>query len=248
MGEVTLFAALTAGLLSFVSPCVLPLVPAYISFMTGITVENLRAGGAETPDRWRQGVRAGLVSLAFVLGFSLVFIALGASAFFLGRLLMGWMGILSKVGGALVVLFGLHYMGVFRIGFLNLEARFNLERKPPGLWGAFLVGVAFSFGWTPCVGPILATILTVAGAQETLSQGVMLLVIYSAGLGIPFLVAGVGINLFFAFYVRMRRWMHTVERVSGGLMVLVGLLIFFGNLGQLSSFLLQWFPGLASIG
>ena len=192
--EVTYTTALLAGILSFLSPCVLPLVPAYISFMTGVSVDNLRSGGSNA----LRG-RAVLHSLSFVLGFSAVFITLGASATILGRTLLANVHFLAKAGGILIVVFGLHYMGLFRIGFLNLEARFNLAEKPPGLWGAFLIGLAFAFGWTPCVGPILAAILTVAGGQESITQGVVLLAVYSAGLGLPFILAGLAINVFFQF-------------------------------------------------
>ncbi|MBF0192287.1 MAG: cytochrome c biogenesis protein CcdA [Magnetococcales bacterium] len=241
--EVTYAAAFLAGLLSFLSPCVLPLAPAYISYMSGISVEQLRQG-----DDAHAAWRAGWYSLWFVLGFSLVFIGLGASASYLGQLLLSHMNLLSKVGGAVIVLFGLHYMGVFRLSLLNLEARFNLEKKPTGPLGAFLIGLAFAFGWTPCVGPILAGILAVAGAQENIGQGVTLLAVYSAGLGVPFLVTGVAINLFFGVFERLRVHLHRIEMVSGGLLVVVGVMIFFGDFNRLSSLLLQWFPGLARLG
>jgi cytochrome c-type biogenesis protein len=152
------------------------------------------------------------------------------------------------VGGVVIVIFGLHYMGIFRVGFLNLEARFNPERKPSGPWGTFLIGLAFAFGWTPCVGPILAGILAVAGGQEEIGQGITLLAVYSAGLGVPFLLTGVAINLFFGVFERLRGHLHTIERVSGGLLVVVGLLIFFGDFNRLSSMILEWFPGLARLG
>lgn len=241
--EVTYMAAFFAGLLSFLSPCVLPLAPAYVSYMSGISVERLREG-----ERSGLGLRAGWYSLFFVLGFSLVFIALGASATYLGQLLLSHMSLLSKVGGGLIVLFGLHYMGAFRIGWLNLEARFNLERKPAGPLGAFLIGLAFAFGWTPCVGPILAGILAVAGGQERIGQGVALLAVYSAGLGVPFIVTGVAINLFFGVFERIRVHLHKIEVVSGALLVAVGVMIFLGDFNRLSILFLQWFPGLATLG
>lgn len=244
MEEVTLLAALTAGLLSFVSPCVLPLVPAYLSYMTGVSVDHLRA---HDDPAGRSG-RVLLHSLAFVTGFSVVFILLGASATALGRLLLGHMTLLAKVGGVFIVVLGLHYMGLFRIGILNMEARLNLKGKPAGVLGSFLVGFAFAFGWTPCVGPILAAILAIAGAQEDLTQGILLLAVYSAGLGIPFVLAGVAINAFFAFFQHMRAHLHKVEIVSGMLLVGVGVMIFFGDFTRISSYLLRWFPGLASLG
>ncbi|MEO5372177.1 MAG: cytochrome c biogenesis protein CcdA [Magnetococcus sp. DMHC-1] len=246
MQEVTYLAAFFAGVISFISPCVLPLVPAYISFMTGVELDRLRAGDAT--GKTAMALNAGLHSGVFVLGFSLVFILLGASAFVLGQLLMKYMQVLSRVGGILIILFGLHFMGVFRLGFLNLEARFNPQQKPPGLWGAFVIGLAFAFGWTPCVGPILATILGLAGTQETLGKGVLLLVVYSAGLGLPFIVGGLAINGFLAFFARMRRHLGKVEWISGGLLVVVGLLIFFGDINRLSAVLMRWFPALGQIG
>ncbi|MBF0188759.1 MAG: cytochrome c biogenesis protein CcdA [Magnetococcales bacterium] len=249
--DVTVWTALVAGVLSFISPCVLPLVPAYISFMTGVSVDRLRGDGdgeGEPGAGAPVALRAGLFSLFFVLGFSVVFISLGAGAFALGRLLLEYMEILSKIGGVLIIIFGLHFMGVFRIGFLNLEARLNPDQKPPGLWGAFMIGLAFAFGWTPCVGPILAAILGLAGGQETVWQGIGLLAVYSAGLGIPFILAGLAINAFFAFFVRIRKYMHAVEVVAGLLLVAVGVLIFMGDMSRIAVMLMEWFPALAGVG
>ncbi|MBF0623030.1 MAG: cytochrome c biogenesis protein CcdA [Magnetococcales bacterium] len=241
-----MLAALTAGLLSFVSPCVLPLVPAYISFMTGASVDQLR--GEEGANAQELGMRAGVLSLFFVLGFSLVFIALGASAFALGQVLLEHMALFGKIGGVLIVIFGLHFMGVFRIGLLFREARFNPSKRPTGPMGALLVGLAFAFGWTPCVGPILATILTLAGGQETLAEGVLLLVVYSAGLGIPFILAGLAINRFLVFFTRIRKYLHVIEVVSGALLVLVGVLIFLGDFNQIAIWLIERVPALAELG
>lgn len=242
--EVSLLAALTAGLLSFVSPCVLPLVPAYLSYMTGISVEGLKQGQGQ---RAQQGE---ILShgVAFVLGFSLVFILLGASSTLLGRVLLAYIDILGQVGGTIIVVLGLHYMGLFRIGWLDMEARFNVQRQSASLTSSFLIGLAFAFGWTPCVGPILATILAVAGAQETIGQGVLLLAVYSAGLGVPFLLAGLATNTFFSFFSRMKRHLHKVEVASGTLLVAVGVMIFLGDFTRLSVLLLEWFPALAKIG
>lgn len=244
--EVSVFAALMAGLLSFVSPCVLPLVPAYISFMTGASVDHLK--DQEAADHTALMWKAGVQSLSFVLGFSVVFIALGASATLIGQVMLSHMDVLSKVGGGLVVIFGLHYMGVFRIPFLNMEARLNVDAKPAGPLGAFLIGLAFAFGWTPCVGPILATILALAGGQDSVGQGVWLLTVYSAGLGIPFLIAGLAINRFLGFFSRIRRHLHKVEIASGVLLVIVGVLIFLGDLPRIAIYLLELFPGLADLG
>lgn len=244
MEEVTVVAALIAGLLSFVSPCVLPLVPAYISFMTGVSVDGMRTSEKGSAVRWKAAGH----SLFFVFGFSTVFVLLGASATALSRVLLQHMQLLSQVGGLLIVVFGLHYMGLFRIGFLNLEARFNPQKKPPGLLGAYLIGLAFAFGWTPCVGPILAAILGLAGTQQNISQGILLLLVYSAGLGIPFIIAGLAINLFFGFFSRIRKHLHKIEMFSGALLVVVGLLIFFGDFNRLAILLIQWFPILATLG
>ncbi|MBF0447692.1 MAG: sulfite exporter TauE/SafE family protein [Magnetococcales bacterium] len=241
--EVSYAAALLAGLLSFVSPCVLPLVPAYISFMTGVSVDQLRKGS----DR-EVATAAALHSLFFVLGFSTVFIALGASASLIGQVLLANMEIFSKVGGALIVLFGLHYVGLFKIGFLNMDARFNLQEKPPGLWGAYLIGLAFAFGWTPCVGPILATILALAGGQDSIWQGVSLLSVYSLGLGIPFILAGLAINSFLHFFTRIRAHLHKIEITSGVLLIVVGVMIFMGDFSKLSILLIEWFPVLGTLG
>jgi cytochrome c-type biogenesis protein len=244
MENVTVATALLAGVLSFVSPCVLPLVPAYISFMSGVSVAGMRSGTEQGAHPWR----IALYSLSFVLGFATVFVILGASATLLSRMLLQYIQVLAQVGGALIILFGLHYMGLLRVGVLNQEARFNLQQKPPGLWGAYLIGLAFAFGWTPCVGPILAGILAIAGSQESVQHGILLLGIYSAGLGIPFIVAGLAINRFFQFFTRIRVHLHRIEQVSGGLLVLVGLLIMMGGFNQLSVLLMQWFPGLAKVG
>jgi cytochrome c-type biogenesis protein len=241
--EVPFAAALLAGLLSFVSPCVLPLVPAYISFMTGVSVDRLRSEeGGEL------GLEATMHSLFFVLGFSTVFIALGASATYLGQIMLENMETLSKAGGVLIIIFGLHYMGLFKISFLNMDARFNLQDKPPGLFGAYMIGLSFAFGWTPCVGPILATILTMAGGQDSVWQGVSLLAVYSLGLGIPFILAGVAINSFFSFFVKIREHLHKIEVISGALLVVVGVLIFMGDFSKLAILLIEWFPELATIG
>nr|CRH07840.1 putative Cytochrome c-type biogenesis protein CcdA [Candidatus Magnetococcus massalia] len=246
MPDVSFFTAFTAGFLSFISPCVLPLVPAYISFMSGVSVDEMRTAGESGNKELTR--HATLHSIFFVLGFSLVFIGLGATATALGQMLFDYMEMLSKVGGVLIVIFGLHYMGLFRIGMLNLEARLNVDKKPPGLMGAMLIGVAFAFGWTPCVGPILASILALAGGQETINQGIGLLAVYSLGLGLPFILAGLAINRFLIFFGAMRKHMHKVELVAGGLLVIVGVLIFLGDMTLISSVLIEWFPILGELG
>ncbi|MBF0159697.1 MAG: cytochrome c biogenesis protein CcdA [Magnetococcales bacterium] len=242
--EITWLTAFVAGFLSFLSPCVLPLVPAYLSFMTGLSLDHMRATGRQKAFDWH----AGSYSLVFVAGFSLVFIVLGASAFAMGQILLQYMPLLAKIGGVLIILFGLHFMGVFRVGWFNLEARFNPQHKPPGLSGAFLIGLTFAFGWTPCIGPILAGILALAGGQESVWQGVALLTLYSLGLGVPFVIAGLAINRFLAFFGSIRRHLHRVEWIAGALLVVIGTMIFIGHFNQLSVLLLQWFPSLATLG
>lgn len=244
--EIGFFAAGLGGLISFLSPCVLPLVPAYLCFVAGISFDRLTdEGAAENPELRRQ-VMAG--AIAFVLGFTTVFVALGASASVISNLLVGQLDTLAKIAGAVIVLFGLHMAGLLRIAWLNREARFAPEQRDGGLLGAYIIGLAFAFGWTPCIGPILGAILAVAAASETLHSGVALLAAYSLGLGVPFLLAAYGVRVFMRFMQRFRRHMHTVELLTGGLLVVTGVMIFFGSLQQFSYFLLELFPALGTIG
>jgi len=241
MEPVSLIAAFLAGLLSFVSPCVLPLIPGYLSFISGVTLEDMRAGdtrSAETGSR----PRILATSLAFVLGFSLVFVSLGASASALGRLLLPRLSILGRIAGLAIIVFGLHTMGVLRIGWLYSEKRVQTRVKPAGLLGAGVVGIAFAFGWTPCIGPILAGILAVAAAQETVWQGIRLLAIYSLGLGIPFLITALAINRFFAAFARIRRHYRAIELASGGLLVGIGVLILTNRLTVIARYLSPYLP------
>lgn len=227
--SVTWLGALVAGLLSFFSPCVLPLVPAYLSFISGASLEEIREGR-----RRELVVRTVWRSLAFVLGFSAVFVLLGATATALGQFLLSRLQVLMKVAGVVVVVFGLHTMGVFRIPVLDYEKRLSAGRRPAGLVGSFLVGVAFAFGWSPCVGPILGAILAYAATKETLAQGVWLLGWYAFGLGVPFLASALALNSFFSVLGWMRRNFRVVEIVSGALLVVIGVVIFFGGLDRLS--------------
>jgi len=275
--EISIFAAFIAGLVSFLSPCVLPLVPGYISMLSGIGVEQLKEGNAP---------RAGLLTsaLAFVTGFSLVFIAFGASASAVGTFLREHRSLLTPIAGALILLFGLHLIGwlarvsirvglivglllvaagailnsrpeiagaylkpvqlysvalIFLLGpsltrYLNRDVHFRKLGGQPGIFSGFLLGFAFAFGWTPCIGPILTGVLTLAAAEETLGRAVLLLVAYSAGLAIPFLVTALGIGGFLKFYQRFRRHLHAVEVFSGVLLLAVGSLVFFNRLTWLS--------------
>jgi len=236
--QVTLLAAFAAGFLSFVSPCVLPLIPGYVSFVSGLTLEEMRGDTAVTNAR-RQVL---IASLWFVLGFSLVFIALGATASVIGKVILKNQPILSKVAGAILVVLGLHTMGVFRLRFLESEKRVHTQSKPRGPLGAVLVGVAFAFGWTPCIGPILGGILTIAGSRETVAEGVQLLAVYSMGLGIPFLLTAMAINQFFAASARIRKYYHVIEIISGALIVVIGLLIFFNQFTIITQYLDPYLP------
>ncbi len=232
MDSISFGIAFLAGVLSFLSPCVLPLVPGYISFLSGVSLDELREGM-----RYRKVLgRAGLASVAFVAGFSVVFVSLGASASFIGKLLAAHMTVLTRAAGIVIVVLGLHLSGVFRIGWLNYEKRLHLKHHSPGLLSAFLVGFAFSFGWTPCIGPILAGILALAAAQKTLTRGMVLLAAYSLGLGIPFIITGCAVGLFMRFLERYKRFIRWGEIIAGLLLIFIGGLMFFGNLSVLMRF------------
>jgi cytochrome c-type biogenesis protein len=224
--------AFAAGLLSFLSPCVLPLVPSYIGFLTGMTLPEMAA-------RRRLAV---LHALFFVLGFSLVFVLLGASATALGRALNYYQVWLQRAGGVLVIAFGLFCLGGFRAPWLGRERRIHLERKPVGFLGSTLVGMAFGAGWTPCIGPVLGAILGLAATSDDLSRGVLLLAVYSAGLALPFLIAAVAVESFLAWFQRFRRFLPWVMRVSGALLVLVGALMVTGEFTRLAGWLQGWTP------
>ena len=242
--SVSLAAAFLAGLFSFVSPCVLPIVPGYLSFISGVNVAQFKGGSAPS-DLVR---RVLLASLAFVLGFSTVFVALGAAATLVGALLQQYKRSLGMIGGVIILVLGLHTMGVLRIPWLLGEKRANVAQKPLGPLGAYVVGLAFAFGWTPCIGPILGAILLYASQQETVGQGVVLLSAYSAGLGIPFLASALAVNWFFKAAGGLRKWMHAVEVVSGALLIGVGLLLVTDRLTLIAQWVSKVFPGLATIG
>ncbi len=226
-----------AGFLSFVSPCVLPLIPGYISFVSGVSLDEMRAPDARASRR-----QVVLTSLAFVLGFSLVFIALGASASAIGKFVLGNLPLLAKIAGIVIIIFGLHTMGAFRLRFLEMEKRAHAQRKPAGPVGALLVGIAFAFGWTPCIGPILAGILALAALEQTVMKGVALLAIYSLGLGIPFLLTSLAIDRFFSVSARIRKHYHAIEVTSGALLVMIGVLIFTGQLTLIVRHLQPYLP------
>jgi cytochrome c-type biogenesis protein len=241
--DVTLVAALLAGLVSFLSPCVLPLVPPYLVYLAGSSLERL-ADAKPEPRVRRETV---LAAMLFVCGFSTVFVALGASASVIGVVIRAYSAELSIVAGIAIIVMGLHFLGVFRIGVLLREKRMEMA-KPVGLWGAYAMGLAFAFGWTPCIGPILAAILAVAAAEQTVARGAGLLAVYSLGLGIPFMLAAFAVEPFAQFLTRFRRHLAKVERVMGGLLVLTGIAFLTGFVSQASFWLLEMFPALGTIG
>lgn len=243
MVDVTYPAALVAGLVSFLSPCVLPLVPPYLVYLTGTSLERL-ADAEPGPRVKRQTV---IASLLFVAGFATVFVALGASASVVGLWLRAYSQELSIVAGIAIIVMGLHFLGVFQIGLLMRQKRMDMA-KPVGLWGAYVMGFAFAFGWTPCIGPILAAILAVAASEATLTKGASLLAVYSAGLGIPFVIAAFAIEPFAKFLSRFRAYMPMVERIMGGLLVLTGIAFLTGFVSTASFWLLEMFPVLGTIG
>ncbi len=243
--DISYGAAVIAGLLSFLSPCVLPLVPPYLCYLGGMTVEQLTGEQVASP---RVAGRVFAAALAFVLGFSTVFIAFGATATALGQAVAEYLDVLAKIAGAVVIVLGLHFLGVFRIGLLFREARFHVERRPAGLIGAYVVGLAFAFGWTPCVGPVLAAILFFAASEQTIWHGTLLLAAYALGLGIPFLAASLAARPFMAFMQRFRRGVQIVERGLGVALVGTGILFITGSMNEIAFWLLETFPRLGQFG
>jgi cytochrome c-type biogenesis protein len=241
--NVTIVAALTAGTLSFLSPCVLPLVPPYLVYLAGTSLERL-ADAAPAAAVKRDTIVA---SILFVAGFSTVFVALGAGASVIGAVLRAYSDVLASVAGIAIIVMGLHFLGLTRIDLLMREKRVEMGR-PVGLWGAYAMGLAFAFGWTPCIGPILAAILAVAASEATIAKGAGLLAVYSLGLGIPFVIAAFAIEPFAAFLARFRAHLAAVERVMGGLLVLTGIAFLTGFISQASYWLLEAFPVLGQIG
>ena len=240
--NVTLSAAVLAGLLSFLSPCVLPLVPPYLTFIAGSGLEELVEGGERRAERDTL-----IAAVLFVLGFSTVFVALGATASVVGQTVRQHLPLLSALAGLAIIGMGLHFLGLFRFNLLYREKRVSVE-KPIGLWGAYVMGLAFAFGWTPCIGPILAAILTVASSEATVAHGATLLAAYSLGLGLPFLLAALAMEPFIVFMKRFKQHFGKVEKVVGGLLVVTGLLFLTGGIQTVSFWLLEAFPGLATLG
>jgi cytochrome c-type biogenesis protein len=241
--DVSILAALIAGLISFLSPCVLPLVPPYLVYLAGTSLERLADHEAD-----RQVKRDTVIAAAlFVLGFSTVFVSLGASASAIGSLIRAYSGPLATIAGILIIIMGLHFLGLTRIAFLMREKRAQIA-KPVGLWGAYVMGLAFAFGWTPCIGPILAAILAVAASEQTVTKGASLLAVYSLGLGIPFMLAAFAIEPFAAFLARFKRHLHRVEQAMGALLVVTGIAFLTGSINAMSVWLLEMFPALGNIG
>lgn len=243
ISNVTLPAVFGAGALSFLSPCVLPLVPPYLCFLAGTTLDKLTA---ETAPRAVTGRTLAAAAL-FVAGFATVFVALGATASAVGGLLLKNAPLIATIAGLAIIVMGLHFLGAFRIPLLMREARVDVE-KPVGLWGAYVMGLAFAFGWTPCIGPVLAAVLAVAASEETVASGAGLLAVYAAGLGLPFLIAALAMKPFVGFLKRFKAHLGTVEKVMGGLLVLTGVAFLAGWTTTASFWLLETFPGLATLG
>jgi len=228
--DVPITMAFVAGLISFLSPCVLPLIPGYISFISGVSLQEMKEGSPGNGLLTRQKLTVVLNSVFFIVGFSLIFILLGASATWLGKLLSTKISFLTKLAGLVIIFFGVFKMGLIRPLFFFKEARFNVENQKLGFIWALIIGASFAFGWTPCIGPLLAGILAFAGTLEHVNQGIFLLSVYSLGLGIPFLLTAFGVNQFLRFFNRIKRHLGLLEKITGGIMILLGLLIFFDKL------------------
>jgi cytochrome c-type biogenesis protein len=244
MLDVSLGGALLAGLLSFVSPCILPIVPPYLAWLAGVSFEELTTDSSGRAERWRVIWSAVL----FVLGFTTVFVALGASASIIGRTIAQYFDVLSVIAGIIIIAMGLHFLGVFRIALLYREARVHVAQKPAGLLGAYVIGLAFAFGWTPCAGPVLAAILFVAGSEGTAGRGALLLAVYSLGIGIPFILAAIFASRFLGWAQRFRHHMRKVEMTMGGLLVATGILFVTGQMSTIAYWLLETFPVFQTIG
>ncbi len=254
--DVSVGAALFAGAISFLSPCVLPLVPPYLCFITGASLEELVDNKMRPREERRQVL---LAALCFVLGFSTVFVGLGASASWLGSLLRSELARqvelfgfafnpITTVAGLIIIAMGLHFLGVFRMFWISREVRYHHASHPGGLAGAYLIGLAFAFGWTPCIGPVLGTILTLAASEQDVAKGAGLLAVYSAGLGIPFMLAAAGVGTFMGFMAGFRKHLGLVEKVAGALLVLSGLMFITGGVQAVSYWLIERFPFLLNLG
>ncbi|HEY0837476.1 MAG TPA: cytochrome c biogenesis protein CcdA [Azospirillum sp.] len=245
--DVSYLGAFGAGLLSFLSPCVLPLVPPYLCFLGGVSLDELTAE-SDAARKSQVGRRVFVAAFAFVLGFATVFITLGATASFAGQWLARHIDVLAQAAGVVIIVLGLHFLGAFRIGLLYREARVQVATRPAGIIGAYIIGLAFAFGWTPCVGPVLAAILFVAGSSDRAWDGASLLGTYAAGLGIPFLLAALGTKPFLTFSRRFRRHLGMVEKAAGALLVGTGVLFLTGSMADVANWLLETMPALGGLG
>lgn len=240
----TVWVALLGGVISFVSPCVLPLVPPYLCYMAGVSLDQL-TGDKPSP---RSQAYISFVSFCFVLGFTTVFVALGTGASIIGQFLLKHQTILAQIAGIAIIVMGLHFLGIFRLGVLYKEVRADSSKITSGPIGSYLMGLAFAFGWTPCIGPILAAILAIAGAEASAAKGAMLLGAYSLGIGVPFMLAAFFAKPFLAFMSRFKKYLGSVEKLMGGLLVGTGVLFITGSMTLIANYLIELFPALATIG
>ncbi len=238
MTDVNIFVAFAAGIFSFLSPCVLPLIPSYLSFVSGVSLDEMRSD--EACGRVRS--RVVLNSMAFIIGFSLVFISLGASASFLGSLFLDYRNLIRITGGFFILLVGLYLVGLFKISALERYLQFNLKDKPAGYFGSVLVGITFAVAWTPCVGPILGAILALAGTSGEVGRGTLLLTTYAAGLALPFFLSALAINSFFQFSQRLRRYIQAIHVMGGILLIIVGILLLTDYMTFLNAYVLRFTP------
>ena len=243
MAEISYFYVVLAGLLSFLSPCVLPIVPGYLCFLAGTSLDKIASGEDASKER-----NIFYFALSFVFGFSTVFILLGASATLLSGLIYEYLDILRVVGGIIIIIFGIHFMQIIQLPFLNRDTRYQIESYRPGIVGSYVVGLSFAFGWTPCIGPILGSVLSIAASSETVTYGIVLLMLYSAGLGIPFLLAAYAINGFMRFLSKIRNYIRAIEIFTGVLLVIFGILILTNRIQELAFFFIKYFPFLTQFG
>ena len=243
MTEISYFYVVLAGLLSFLSPCVLPIVPGYLCFLAGTSLDKIASGEDASKER-----NVFYFALSFVFGFSTVFILLGASATLLSGLIYEYLDILRIVGGIIIIIFGIHFMQIIQLPFLNRDTRYQIESYRPGVVGSYVIGLSFAFGWTPCIGPILGSVLSIAASSETVTYGIILLMLYSAGLGIPFLLAAYAINGFMRFLTKIRNYIRVIEIFTGVLLVIFGILILTNRIQELAFFYIKYFPFLTQFG
>ena len=243
MTEISYFYVVLAGLLSFLSPCVLPIVPGYLCFLAGTSLDKIASGEDASKER-----NVFYFALSFVFGFSTVFILLGASATLLSGLIYEYLDILRVVGGIIIIIFGIHFMQIIQLPFLNRDTRYQIESYRPGIVGSYVIGLSFAFGWTPCIGPILGSVLSIAASSETVTYGIVLLMLFSAGLGIPFLLAAYAINGFMRFLSKIRNYIRAIEIFTGVLLVIFGILILTNRIQELAFFFIKYFPFLTQFG